>query len=155
MSSPFYELIQIDIIKRMTMSPLAIWFEKKFLEWQMEHGRSSLDEFAKVLQISRGYLSQILNGDRETIGMKSAILIANRLNDHSILDILGYSKQDFSSQSIPLESLSEDLRSRLKSALLEIRETVNEKSLDPESPEAKLISEEVLKKHGFIVNSND
>lgn len=153
MSSTIYFIYKTD--KNMNMqSDLSKWFEKKYLEWQLEFGISNISGFAKFLGVSQSYLSQLINGTRKSLSMKTAQSICEKLNDWTLYDILGYRK-DFSSTSIPLESLSGDLRYRLTSALHEIRETVNENSLDPESPEAKTISEEVLKKHGFIVNSNN
>lgn len=153
MSRPIYFICKTD--KNMNMQTnMSKWFEKKYLEWQLEFGISNLSSFAKHIGVSQSYISQLINGTRKSLSMKTAQSICEKLNDWTLYDILGY-RRDFSSTSIPLESLSDDLRSRLILALHEIRKTVNERSLDPESPEAKTISEEVLKKHGFIVNSNN
>lgn len=131
---------------------ISEWFEKKYLEWQLENGRASLDEFAKLLRISRGYLSQILNGDKETIGLKSALMISNILQDDSLLDILGYPRPDYS--PVGLDSLPEEMRNNLVRAIGEIRETFKNSSVDPSSPEGERISVEILKRYGFIFNTN-
>lgn len=138
----------------MSKTELSEWFEKKYLEWQLINGRKSLDEFAKILRISRGYLSQILNGDKERIGYKSALIISDTLNDDSILDILGYSKPVSDSIKIPLDSLPPLLQERLTAALEEIEETLKTRSIQPDSPEGLEISISVLKKFGVSFNSN-
>src|SRR5665648_108308 len=107
---------------------LSEWFEKKYLEWQLENGRASLDGFAKLLRISRGYLSQILNGDKEKIGIKSAVLISNILHDDSLLDILGYSKSGFSVSG--LELLPEEMRKRFSRSIDEIGKIYTSKHID-------------------------
>ena len=134
------------------MNRLSEWFEKKYLEWQLENGRGSLDEFAKVIKISRGYLSQILNGDKERIGYKSALVISDILNDDSLLEILNYARPE--TQEDLIDSLPALLRSDLKSALLEIRETFKEREITSSSEEAEALAESILKKHGFKTSSN-
>ncbi len=136
----------------MTKNDLSDWFEKKYLEWQMQKGRASLTKFSKFLGISKGYLSQILNGETKTIGMKSALQISEKLNDSSLLDILGYSVPDFSPAG--LETLPEELRNNLSRAIGEIREIFKTRAIDSSSPEGELLSAEILKKYGFIYNSN-
>lgn len=151
MSTPVYKLIKNWYDSIMKNPEVAKWFRDKYFEWETKSGRPrSVSDFSEFLGLSQPTGSAYINGTRKP-NFETAIRICEILSDNSLLDLLGYSNPE----SLSLESLSEDLKSRLKSALLEIRETVNEKSLDPESPEAKLISEEVLKKHGFIVNSND
>jgi transcriptional regulator with XRE-family HTH domain len=136
----------------MNKSELADWFEKKYLEWQLANGRKSLDEFAKVLQISRGYLSQIMNGDKEKIGYKSALIIADVLHDDSLLTILDYERPE--TQDGLIESLPAALRSDLRSALVEIRQTFKEREITSSSEEAEQLAESILKKYGFKSNSN-
>lgn len=138
----------------MEKNPLADWFEKKYLEWQLANGRSSLDEFAKVLQISRGYLSQILNGDKEKIGYKSALIIAKTLKDDSLLELLGYSKPISDPPDIPFDSLPPQLQEKLSAALEEIEQTLKTRSIQPDTPEGLEISLSVLQKFGFSVNIN-
>lgn len=138
----------------MKMKNIADWFEKKYLEWQLEHGRKSLDEFAKVLHISRGYLSQILNGDKEKIGYKSALIISDALNDDSLLEILNYSRPEIGSGKISLGSLPPEIQETLTSALDEIERTFRTRSIQPDSPEGLEISFSVLKKFGVSFKSN-
>lgn len=133
-------------------SEFSIWMEKKYLEWQVKNGRASISEFADYLNLSQSYVSQIMNNTRKTIGLKTAIKIANRLDDESIYKILGYEMPE--TQTDLLDSLPAALRSDLKSALLEIRETFKEREITSSSEEAEQLAESILKKYGFKSNSN-
>jgi transcriptional regulator with XRE-family HTH domain len=135
-------------------SYLSKWLEKKYLEWQLENGKASILEFSEYLDMSQSYVSQIMNSTRETIGMKTAVKIANKLQDNSILDILGYSKLPSDSSNIPFDSLPPQLQEKLSGALEEIEQTLKTRSIQPDSPEGLEISVSVLKKFGFSFNSN-
>jgi len=130
--------------------PVANYFEKHYLNWQLEYGRGSVEEFAKTLKISQGYLSQLLNGTRMGVGYKTAARICETLNDHTLLDILGYPRLEI--ETVPLSSLPPELRERLREALLEIERTLKTRSIQPDSPEGLEISVSVLKKFGFSIN---
>lgn len=155
MSIPINNLIQYCYHLNVENNLVTNWFITKYLDWQRSNqALNSMAEFARYLEVGDKALNTWVNG-RNNPSYRKAVQISQKLNDFTLLDLLGYPRPAIHSESISLESLSDELRSRLKSALLEIRETVNEKSLDPESSEAKTISEEVLKKHGFIVKTND
>jgi len=135
-------------------SPLSEWFEKAFIRYQYEIGeRASLDKFAALLGISRGYLSQLMNGDKKGMGRNTAIVICQKLNDFSLLDILGYARPQPEEIPIPFSSLPPELQSLLRSALLEIEQTLRTRSIQPDSPEGLEISISVMKKYGFNFNS--
>jgi len=122
------------------------WLEQKFLEWQVQQGkRSSLDEFAEYLGYTRAYISMILNGSRKNLSMESANQLGKRLNDYSILDILGYARP-FSS----LDFLPPELRSDFESAWLEISNEVKTRNIDAGSEEAERIAINILERHGWI-----
>lgn len=142
MENCYYQLVE--------NGPVAKFFEKHYLKWQLEFGRGSVEEFAKRLNISQGYLSQLLNGTRKGVGYKTALRISEKLNDYTLLDILGYKRPD--TESIPLSSLPPELRERLRVALLEIEQTFKTRSIQPDSPEGLEISVSVLKKHGFTIS---
>jgi transcriptional regulator with XRE-family HTH domain len=135
-------------------SELSKWLEKKYLEWQLENGKASILEFSEYLDMSQSYVSQIMNSTRETIGMKTAVKIADKLQDNSILDILGYSKLPSDSANIPFDSLPPQLQEKLSAALEEIERTLKTRSIQPDSPEGLEISLSVLQKFGFSVNIN-
>ena len=126
--------------------------EKKYLEWQLENGIASISEFAEYLNMSQSYVSQIMNSTRTTIGLKTAVKIANKLNDDSIYEILGYEMPE--TQEDLIDSLPAALKSDLRSALLEIRETFKDREITSSSEEAEALAESILKKHGFKTNSN-
>ena len=136
----------------MMRSEFSKWMEKKYLEWQLENGKASISEFAEFLQLSQSYVSQIMNSTRATIGLKTAVKIANKLGDESIYAILGYEMPE--TQEELIDSLPAALRSDLKSALREIRETFKERKITSSSEEAEALAESILKKHGFKTNSN-
>lgn len=138
----------------MMRSDLSKWMEKKYLEWQLKNGKASILEFSEFLSMSQSYVSQIMNSSRETIGMKTAVKIAEKLQDNSILDILGYSKLPSDPNKSPLNSLPPLLQERLLSALDEIERTLKTRSIQPDSKEGLEISISVLKKFGFSINSN-
>jgi transcriptional regulator with XRE-family HTH domain len=136
----------------MMKSDFSKWMEKKYLEWQLENGKASISEFAEFLKLSQSYISQIMNGTRATIGLKTAVKIANKLNDESIYKILGYEMPE--PQVDLFDSLPAALRSDLRSALLEIRQTFKEREITSSSEEAEQLAESILKKYGFKSNSN-
>lgn len=127
--------------------PLAEWFEKKYLEWQLENGRKSLDEFSKYLSISRGYVSQIMNGDRKTIGLRSALHIADVLDDTTILDILSYPNPKEGAVYIPGYP-------HMSKMLTEAFATMRARGVDDDSPEAVQILRETALKYGIEVKSD-
>lgn len=135
----------ICYIEFMTKS-LEKWMENQFLKWQMEHGRSSLESFAKYLGISRGYVSQIMNGMRTSMSHERALQIAERLDNYSILDILGYA---LPGEKIPRNQLPPDLRERLDCAEEEVNRIFSDRGLTGEMPEAERVAIEIFEKWGF------
>jgi transcriptional regulator with XRE-family HTH domain len=136
----------------MMKSELSKWLEKKYLEWQLENGKASISEFSEYLQLSQSYVSHIMNGVRETIGLKTAVKIANKLGDETIYKILGYEMPE--TQEELIDSLPYKLRSELEHALREIRETFKEREITSSSEGAEELAESILKKHGFKSSSN-
>jgi transcriptional regulator with XRE-family HTH domain len=136
----------------MMRSELSKWLEKKYLEWQLENGMANISEFANYLDMSQSYVSQVLNSARKTIGLKTAVKIANRLGDDSIYKIIGYEMPE--TQEELIDSLPYKLRSELEHALREIRETFKEREITSSSEGAEELAESILKKHGFKTNSN-
>jgi len=72
------------------MESLENWLQRKYLEWQRDNGLGSIKAFAKFLGLSYTTLLTIFNGDRDTTSMSTAYQIGERLNDFSILELLGY-----------------------------------------------------------------
>lgn len=80
--------------------------------------------------------------------------VINKLVDYfgpEVMDILGLPMPETN----PLDQLPSDFRDRLTTAMLEIAQELNARSLDTESPEAEEISRTILSKYGFTVNSID
>lgn len=126
---------------------LAKWFERKYLEYQMQHGLMTLKDFAELLEISRPYLSLILSGDRTEIGQQTAVRVAETLGDYSILNILGYDR--------PAESkLPPGLKSDLDKAVTEISRKYDELGItDFSSPDAVQIAKDILSSFGITYNA--
>lgn len=129
------------------MNELANWLEKKFLEWQLRQGkRISLDEFAGYLGFTRAYISMILNGSRKNLTMSAAYQIGERLNDFSILELLGYPVPD-----APLVGFSDEERSVILGLLENVKTQLE--AVPAAEREAKL--KEIVEAAGFVVSDSD
>lgn len=87
------------------METLKEWLENKYLKWQQENGRISVRKWSKVLGVNYSYLNNLITGDSSSTSMQTAYQIGERLNDFSILELLGYPIPD-----APLVGLAEDER---------------------------------------------
>ncbi len=134
-------------------SALSNWFEKAYLDWMYANGRAPLDKFAEYLGISQSYLSQLMNGDSKSVGKNTAFVICQKMNDYSLLDILGYARPQPSELPIPISSLPPELQDLLRSAVLEIEQALKNAGAQADSKEALAISISILKKHGFSIDS--
>lgn len=71
----------------MPRHPFSILLERKFLEWQLEVGRKSQAEFAKLMGVSRASLTMWMNGTHLP-DLESAKKIASVLGPE-IFEVLG------------------------------------------------------------------
>lgn len=80
------------------------WLMEKFKEWErtQPNGRSNYSNFARFLGISVNVYSQWRIGNNLP-SYKNAVAIAEKLNDYSIMDILGYERPDVGG-SVSLEA---------------------------------------------------
>lgn len=115
------------------MESVQNWLETKFLEYQLAHGRMTLTEFAELLGISKGLLSQLMTGSRDTCSMKSAYQIGERLGDFSILTLLGYPVP-----IVPLEGFSSDEKVEILSWLEKVKIAL---ASEPEPDRLKKLNE--------------
>lgn len=77
----------------MERNPFAIWFERKFVEWEAVTGRRrTVSEFAEWLNIPRSLCSRYLTGSRSP-SRKNVDLIAARLGSE-VYDLLGLQRPD-------------------------------------------------------------
>jgi len=132
--------------KMVIVDELAHWLERKYLEWQLEFGRGRIEEFAEYLEISQPYLSLLMSGKRKMIGMKKAFKIAEKTDDYTILDILGYSRPE--PKPLPYSSLPPEFVELLKQIDSEILNTLRDRGIEENSPEAEAVAREILEKHG-------
>lgn len=75
-------------------SALKEWLNNAYLNWQLINGISSQAKFAQFLGIGYTYLNNLMNGRQGSVTMQTAYQIGERLNDFSILGILGYPVPD-------------------------------------------------------------
>jgi transcriptional regulator with XRE-family HTH domain len=71
----------------MPRHPFSVLLERKFLEWQIEKGRISQAEFARIIGVSRASLTMWMNGTHLP-DLESAKKIANVLGPE-IFEALG------------------------------------------------------------------
>ncbi len=133
---------------------LANYFERGYLNYQLEHGRMSQAKFAGVLNFSKGYLNQLLEGKRTSMTFHAALFVADVLEDDEILEILGYSRPDNSPRKITLDQLSPDLQDRLSRSLEEIQDAMSSSGIAPESDEGDTIARAIFEKHGLYVTKS-
>jgi len=72
----------------MPRHPFSSFLERKYLEWQLEVGRKSQAEFARLMGVSRAALTMWMNGTHLP-DMESAKKIASILGSE-VYDVLGY-----------------------------------------------------------------
>lgn len=90
------------------MNTLKEWLESRYLSWQQENGRISIRKWSKVLGISYSLLNNMMTGNNTGTTMQTAYQIGERLNDFSILELLGYPVPD-----APLTDLPEEERNAI------------------------------------------
>jgi len=131
---------------------LGKWFERKYLEWQLENGIGSQIDFAAFIGMSRPYLTQILSGKRTTISERAAALAGQRLNDYSIMDICGYTRPE---DSMIAEAYPPEVWERFKAAASEILSEYRARGWDRSSPGAEVLATEIMAKHGFTYSNRN
>lgn len=143
--------IKNGIIYFVNKGRLANYFEKGYLKYQLTHGRMSQAKFASVLNLSKGYLNQLLEGKRTSMTFHAALFAADVLEDDEILEILGYTRPESSPRKITLNQLSPDLQERLSRSLEEIQYAISSSGIEPESEEGDTIARSIFEKHGLYV----
>lgn len=102
----------------MERNPFALWFERKFVEWEAEAGhRRTVSEFAEWLNIPRSLCSRYLTGSRSPSRI-NVDLIAIKLGPE-VYDLLGLQRPDEILQRLQRgwDRLTEDQKARLVSIL--------------------------------------
>ncbi len=82
----------LESLTIMTGNDFADWLEKKYLEWQMEHGRASIRSFAKWLGINHVILVNLMNAKGRP-GPKTLPILAEKLG-YEVYDVLGLPRPD-------------------------------------------------------------
>ena len=115
----------------------------------MNQGRISITGFAKIMDISPSYLSQLMNGINKGMSYEVANKICLKLNDWSLFDLLAYPKPPEANQLPP------DFKYRLENATNEVNRIFKERNLPSDTPEAEQIAIEIFERFGFkYTNTN-
>ena len=122
---------------------LGKWIESHYLEYQMKHGRMSIEAFAEYLGVTAPYLIQIMNGRKPKIRKGTALMICDRLQDYSLLDILGYERPE----PVPMESVPPAIRSSIEAAAAEIQAEYDRLGITHVDDNALKIALRILEKH--------
>lgn len=109
---------------------------------------ASMAEFARYLNVSEKALNHWAVG-RNKPSYANAVKICVKLNDYSLLDLLGY--QPDSVDEVSIDFLPPEIRDRLRLALLDLAKAFRTRSIQPDSPAAAELSISTLKKYGFTV----
>lgn len=154
MSIPINNLIKYCYDERVENKTVSNWFITKYLDWQRENQElNSMAEFARFLGVGDKALNTWMNG-RNNPSYKKALIICERLDDFSLIDLLGYPRPASGVSDVPIDSLPPQLQEKLSAALEEIEQTLKTRSIQPDTPEGLEISLSVLQKFGFSVNIN-
>jgi transcriptional regulator with XRE-family HTH domain len=132
---------------------MKAWLLDKFHEWEKEEGeRKSEAKFAVYLGVGKEALNHWLNG-RNNPNYKSALKIAQALNDYEILEILGYELPEqvmiTDEQLAPLAALimqfPEEVRPRIRQIMVDVLEKMLETGQPPTEEETlKLMAARIL-----------
>lgn len=128
------------------MESLKEWLTRQYLKWQQENERISVRKWSKVLGVNYSYLNNLLTGDNPSTSMQTAYQIGERLNDFTILEILGYPVPD-----APLIGFSDEERAIVLDLLEKVKTELA--GLSPEERESKLI--EIIASAGFDTTDTD
>ncbi len=135
-------------INFMDKGELADYFERNYLNYQLAHGRLSITKLAEKLHLSKGYLSQLMEGKRTSVTYHTALFVAIIFNDFSIMEILHYEMPDPGTiRALALASAG--IRSALGSSLSQIVESGKPFN----SPESVELIVSRLKESGATVSS--
>ncbi len=105
----------------MERNPFAIWFERKFVEWEAVTGRRrTVSEFAEWLNIPRSLCSRYLTGSRSP-SRNNVAIIAGRLGPE-VYDLLGMQRPDENLRR--LQGVWDRLNEEQKASIIRIMEEV-------------------------------
>ena len=120
--------------------------EDHFLQWQVKNGRSTVQKFADFLGIGRPYLTMLMNGKRTSVSYPTALMISERLDDYTLLDLLGYARP--TPKEITYDQLPPTYAIALKESMNEIN-TLVAAGLDPHTPQGEQTIIQTFEKHGI------
>ena len=126
----------------------ADWYKfanDAYIEWRGPT-RKSLSEFAEWVGISQPQMSrQLKKGGSVPRDQKSISAWVDRFG-LKVYEVLGLPGTGNSVDSLP---------EPMRSIALEVRETIAEYKVSGDSPEAAAIVDEIMKKHGYKLNSTE
>jgi len=127
----------------------SAWLNQKFLQWQSAEGqRKTIGDFSQFLGVGEAALGHWMNGRRDP-AFKNASQIANKLNDNTILALLGFDQPELDF----LSSFPGEVRDRLLAAKGDLNLYLIASGLSPDSPDAERMIREILGKYDITVKS--
>lgn len=106
--------------------------------------RKTISDFAEWLGLPQAQVSQYMSKNGKLPRNQAVIAKFYKRYGKRVYDVLGF--------EVPNDSLML-MPEPLRSIALEIRDTLAEKNIDPQSPEAGLVMDEIMKKHGYNLSS--
>lgn len=132
-----------------SLPTVGSWLLRKLSQRELDEGRRyTIAEYAKLLGISRPYLTMLINGEKKGISRQKANQIAQRLQDYEILDILGYARPEAEDL---LSEFPSEFRDPLLAALSAARSELVNKGITTNSPEFEEIIRIVFAKFGVEI----
>lgn len=111
----------------------------KFAAWRGK-GRNTLQDYANYIGVSQQLMSNWYNGKfKRPPGPETSRLLISKYGNE-VYSVLGLEVP-----GEPLLLMPEPFRS----IAIELKNTLAEKHIDPESPEAGLLMDEIMKKYGY------
>ena len=129
------------------------WLEEKYSEWERSMpNRQSYYNFARYLDVPHTAMTQWVSGVSLPSGDDLAKLAAKLGND--IYTILGepFSTIQIGEMAVSISGIPAAIAKRLVNAITETERQIQQRRLDVESSEAKILAVKIFEKWGFRIS---
>ena len=121
------------------------WITKKYIDWRGDAigQQKSISEFSDMLGVPQSLMSQWMrSAGKIPTSQKYIDILLNRYGEEA-WEALGFASKGPT-------SLYDGLPADFKSLVSEVRETIAEYKVSPDSPEADKVLDEIMRKRGYI-----